>query len=505
MSGVTEGTTNESATGVVVPLPILLAAGAVVGTVTAAGYLYQGAVRVSKKAYGAVQKKAAEIAQEQIRQVQAEIEQMSRVSGQVKVEELVSPRKHILKHGVSLESRQEAALQDFLIQLERQRNFREQYEKKRNLREDVSREISREIKEYRQKLQELQEKKQYQKAEREARLRKLAQKRQKQYLLLLERVQPLLGQTMESLYPQELKNLRKALANQEQDLSTLDRFEENKWFKLLQQKASLFKDSQVQEQLLKLVEWQQEFLANPLLNGFLEKNEKKEVFKKFVAKRHKAEHGALTDQDIRELKDIQTSLVKICQQRDEVRRFSEALEKAKQALYNRGFNRISQANSPDERYRVLTGTDEEGHRVFIRIIRPGVNDENIPHIQVKADDFTYDSEEACVGVRKALMYELESFGLYLNFKEMLTHYRDRVREEALEEVRRQLKEKHPDIKVEMVNNSLIKINGKDFLWELGTSVEKFIGMVTSVFTEGDREGIPPETEPPEEEGIRETD
>ncbi|RMH77215.1 MAG: hypothetical protein D6681_21050, partial [Calditrichaeota bacterium] len=194
--------------------------------------------------------------------------------------------------------------------------------------------------------------------------------------------------------------------------------------------------------------------------------------------------------DMIDLQGLEESLLETCRQRDEAHRFEEAVKKARDALYNRGFTRIGQHNTPDGRYRVLTGTDAAGHRAYIRIICPGVSEENTPHIQIKADDFTYDSEEACVQVRKGLMYELESLGLYMDFEEVLTHYRDKVREEALEEVRRRLQENHPEIRVERADDGRIKVNGKDFRWQVGTSVDEFIDRVTESLAEEKEEDIP---------------
>ncbi|RMG28244.1 MAG: hypothetical protein D6732_18980, partial [Methanobacteriota archaeon] len=374
---------------------------------------------------------------------------------------------------------QEAALQQFLAQLEQKRALREEYEKIRGLRADVSRQIDADIQEYREKLARLQKEKQRRKAARETELRRLAEQQQQAYFRLLERVQPLIGQTMEALYPEQVHKLRQALKNQERDLTTLDRFENNRTFRELRKKAALFQDAHIRHQLEQLLQWKLQFLADPLLSTFLLDSERKEVEQRFSSKRYKAEKGELTESDLMELNRLREEVLERCRRRDEQQRFDRTVETAKKALFSQGYTQISISDSPDGRFRVLTGTKPDGHRAFVRVICPGVSDESTPHIELEMDDYTYGSEQECTAARQALGRELESLGVYLNFEEVFTHFQGKILHSAVEELRRQLQEKHPEIKVERVNDNLIRINGKEYNWKVNTSLEAFLETIES--------------------------
>lgn len=479
-------------------LPVLGAGLAVLGVAKAGQFAFEGAVRVSRKMYGALQEKAAEVAREQIQRMQEEIARLSRVYGEAKVQGLISPPEQILEDSVSLETLQEAALQHFLKHLEQHKGLREEYEEARNLRHDISLKIAEEIEAYQRKLAEIRERKERQKAKREASFRQLDEERQQQYLGLLEQVQPLIGPMMETLYPEKVEKLRKALENQEEDLSTLDKFEDNKYYQELRKKAALLNEPQVQAQLARLRDWRVAFQSNPLLSSHLEDEERQEVQRKFNAKRHKAERGKLTDADMADLDRMQDRLLEACRQRDEQRRFEDAEEKAKTALINQGYTRIKLSVSPDQRYRVLTGINPDtDQRATIRLIRPGVSDEGIPHFHLEVDDSTYDREEDWIQAGQRLAWEVESMGLYVSFEEAMTHFKNRLRAQTLEDLQNRLQEANKDIRIELADDALIRVDGKEFLWKVGTSLEEFSKFVLdSLSREKGRRELPPDPDRP---------
>jgi|GEM_PF-6560917 hypothetical protein len=434
--------------------------------------LYRGLLWIPRSLYRSVSKVAQRTVDREIQKIE------QRITDALKMEKPThipsthesSPSDRVLEGSALTPERAEIESMESLIALfTEEKDRRQEYEQKKGLRNDVSKEIEKEIQEYKRRKKEREEALK----RREEELKKMKEletgEKKKELLKKIDRIYNIYNLLKEA-YPDVVKNIKRELREIKLEKATINMLV--KKYKL-EKRLQSFQDPSVREGLLKLTSLRLKYEAIPFIQ-MLNPSQKDKFYEMLKTKRLKAEHGQLTEGDLRELYAILEEHQKMAEEMDRQNRFKWAKDRAIRALNNKGYNSIETESKGS--YLEIVGTKKDGKKASISILRPDVEDESQPRLKIEIKEERYSDEEEWNAEGRELARELESLGIVLEFKEVMTHFKGKLLKSAAQVLKSELEAKVPDktFEVRVEEDNYITINGMKLQWSVGTSTSELL-------------------------------